>query len=125
MMVLIRPIITEKSLSLATQRQYTFEVDRRANVLQVSRAVAEQYKVTVEGVRTIAVRGDERRTRRGTGQTRTWKKAIITLKKGDKISGFELEIEDKNDKKHDHDHKDDKKKAAPKAEASTSETETK
>lgn len=95
MMVLIRPIITEKSLTLATQRQFTFEVDRRANALQVAAAVADQYKVTVEVVRTQNIRGEERRNRKGVGHTRGWKKAIVTLKKGDKIPGFELETEEK------------------------------
>ncbi len=122
MMILVRPIITEKSLALTAQRQYTFEVDRRANVLQVAEAAAAQYKVTVESVRTITVRGEERRTRKGTGHTRGWKKAIITLKKGDKIPGFEIETEEKADKDHDHKHENKKNKVETSATPATEAT---
>lgn len=99
MIVLIRPIITEKTLSQASTGQYTFEIDRRANAIQVALAVADRYKVTVTDVHVLNISGVERRTRRGIGRTRSWKKAIITLKKGDKIAGFEIETED------DHSHK--------------------
>lgn len=92
-MILVRPIITEKTLHLASLGQYTFEVDRRANALEVGRAVAEHYHVPVATVRTQTVRGVLRRSRRGSGQTRSFKKAIVRLATGAKISGFELEVE--------------------------------
>ena len=93
MTVLIRPIITEKSLRLAGTRQYTFEVDRRANAIEISRAVSEIYRVTITSVRTINRAGVIRHFRRGQGRTRSWKKAIVTVGKGGKIPGFELESE--------------------------------
>lgn len=95
MTALLRPVITEKSLKLANHGQYTFEVDRRANVLQIENAIRQQYKATVVAVRTINVLGKERRNRKGIGRTSRWKKALVTLKRGEKISGFELETEQK------------------------------
>lgn len=89
---ILRPIITEKTLGLAANRQYTFEVDTRANVITIGQEIANYYKVTVLDVRIIRVSGKVRRTRRGVGQTRQWKKAIVQLAQGQKIPGFELEI---------------------------------
>jgi large subunit ribosomal protein L23 len=95
MITLIRPIITEKTLRLATTRQYTFEVDRRANAIQIARAIEAEYHVSVAGVRIVNVRSEVKRSRRGLGHTRSWKKAMVTLTKGGKISGFEIETETK------------------------------
>ncbi|MEK7460746.1 MAG: 50S ribosomal protein L23, partial [Patescibacteria group bacterium] len=96
MIVLIRPIITEKALRLATNRQYTFEVDRRANAIQIGKAVAAEYNVTVSSVRTSNIAGVVRRFRKGQGHTRSWKKAVVTITKGGKIPGFEIEVESKD-----------------------------
>lgn len=96
MIILLRPIITEKTLHLADQRQYTFEVDRRANAIQIAKAVAAEYQVTVRAVRTLNMAGEVRRFRRGVGRTRSWKKAVVTVAKGSKISGFEIETEAKD-----------------------------
>lgn len=99
--VLIRPVITEKSLSLSTHGQYTFEIDRRANKLEVADAVAKIYKVKVMHVSVIPVIPKSVRRRRGSGLTRRWKKAVVTLAKGQKISGFEIEVEKPKDAKKD------------------------
>ena len=84
------PIITEK-LDLARERlrQYSFIVDKKATKVDVARAVESLFKVTVEGVRTNIVRGKIKRVGRNIGKRPNYKKAIVTLKEGDKIELFE------------------------------------
>ncbi|XXF80935.1 50S ribosomal protein L23 [Myxococcaceae bacterium GXIMD 01537] len=84
------PLITEK-LDKAREKlqQYSFIVDRKATKHDVSRAVSSQFKVTVEEVRTLVVRGKTKRVGRSMGKRSNWKKAIVTLKEGDKIELFE------------------------------------
>jgi len=90
--ILIRPIITEKMTALQDTRQYAFEVPMTVNKIQVARAVEKRFNVKVESVRTLRVKGKHKSqlTRRGRfeGRTRMWKKAIVTLKEGDKIDFF-------------------------------------
>ena len=80
--------VTEKGTSLAEKHNtYVLKVDRRANKIDVARAVEKIFQVTVERVRTMNVHGTRQRDRR-TGRRHTsaaWKKAFVTLKKGDKI----------------------------------------
>jgi len=80
--------LTEKGTRQSdTWNQYTVIADRRANKLEIRRAVEELFKVNVVQVNTLNVRGKYRRQRtEQAGQTSDWKKAIVTLKKGDKIS---------------------------------------
>jgi large subunit ribosomal protein L23 len=67
--------------------QYTVVADRRANKIQIRHAVQELFKVKVIKVNTLNVHGKDRRKRTGqAGTTSAWKKAIVTLKEGDKIS---------------------------------------
>jgi large subunit ribosomal protein L23 len=67
--------------------QYTVVADPRANKTQIRQAVQELFKVKVTKVNTLNVRGKLRRQRTAqAGQTNSWKKAIVTLKEGDKIS---------------------------------------
>lgn len=88
--VLRRPILTEKSSYQAdTLHRYTFEVDVRANKLDVRRAVEEVFDVAVENVNIMNVRGKPRRFGRREGRTSDWKKAIVTLAPGETISFFE------------------------------------
>ena len=84
------PLITEK-LDRAREkfRQYSFLVDRKATKHDISRAVSTQFKVTVEEVRTIVMRGKIKRIGRNMGKRPNFKKAIVTLKEGDKIELFE------------------------------------
>ncbi|MDY7230678.1 50S ribosomal protein L23 [Hyalangium rubrum] len=86
------PVITEK-LDAAREkfRQYSFIVDKKATKVDVARAVASLFKVTVEGVRTNIVRGKIKRVGRSIGKRPNYKKAIVTLKEGDKIELFEGE----------------------------------
>lgn len=84
------PMITEK-LDRAREklRQYSFLVDREATKHDVARAVSTLFKVTVEGVRTNIVRGKIKRVGKSMGKRPNFKKAIVTLKEGDKIELFE------------------------------------
>jgi large subunit ribosomal protein L23 len=91
--ILVRPILTEKVTKLQEGRQYAFEVTSTANKIDIERSVEKKFKVKVLSVRTLRVKGKHKvqLTRRGRfdGRTRAWKKAIVTLKEGDKIDFFE------------------------------------
>ncbi|MFZ5468038.1 MAG: 50S ribosomal protein L23 [Myxococcota bacterium] len=84
------PLITEKlDRAREKHRQYSFLVDRGASKHDVERAVVSLFKVTVEGVRTHIVRGKIKRVGKSIGKRPNFKKAIVTLKEGDKIELFE------------------------------------
>ncbi len=87
--VIRRPLVTEKNTSLQAQGKYAFEVAREANKNQVKQAVEKAFKVDVTAVNIISVRGRERRVGRRMVTGSSWKKAIVTLKTGDKIQIFE------------------------------------
>ncbi len=87
--ILKRPVVTEKSTSLLQDNKYTFVVDPRANKTEIKQAVEKTFKVKVEKVNTMNVKGKIKRVRRIPGRTPDTKKAIVTLKKGDKIEIFE------------------------------------
>jgi large subunit ribosomal protein L23 len=84
------PLITEK-LDAAREkfRQYSFIVDKKATKIDVARAVENLFKVSVEGVRTNVVHGKVKRVGKSIGQRPNFKKAVVTLKEGDKIELFE------------------------------------
>lgn len=88
--VIKRPLNTEKSTLTAEMNQYIFEVDRRANKVQIREAVEQVFKVDVEKVRVINMpprfgRWGRKRVKR----TPAWKKAIVTVAPGQKIEIFE------------------------------------
>jgi len=83
--IIIRPIVSEKSFDLMEQGRYTFEVAKDAKKEQIAQAVSEVFGVTVTSVNTMNVSGKPRRLRYNKGLSRTWKKAIVTLKDGDAI----------------------------------------
>ncbi|MRS12649.1 MAG: 50S ribosomal protein L23 [Actinobacteria bacterium] len=83
--VIIRPIVSEKSYDLMAQNRYTFEVAKEAKKQQIAAAVSEIFGVTVTSVNTMNVSGKPRRLRYNKGLSRSWKKAIVTLKDGDTI----------------------------------------
>ncbi|MFX4263045.1 50S ribosomal protein L23 [Pelotomaculum propionicicum] len=87
--VLRKPLITEKSTSLIEDNKYTFQVDPKANKTEIKQAVESIFKVKVEKVNTMNVKGRMKRVRNIPGRTPDTKKAIVTLKKGDKIEIFE------------------------------------
>ena len=87
--IIIRPVLTEKSAGLeAENNQYTFEVHRQANKIEIGKAIEIVFGVRVDKVRTMVMRGDLRRVGRFTGKTRQWKKAIVTLHPGDSIDFY-------------------------------------
>lgn len=88
--VIRRPVVlTEKANALREkENQVVFEVVRAANKVQIKDAVQKLFKVTVTSVNTMIVRGKERRMGRGRAKTQNWKKAVVTLKKGDSIDFF-------------------------------------
>ncbi len=87
--VILGPLITEKSMSATTHQQYAFEVHRKATKTQIRQAIREIFKVDVLKVNTLNVGGKmknfARRGRRTSGRQPDWKKAIVTLKAGQKI----------------------------------------
>ena len=87
--VLRRPLITEKNTGLQAQGKYAFEVNGDANKPQVKQAVEKAFKVSVTSVNIMNVPGKTRRVGRRLVQTASWKKALVTLKPGDKIELFE------------------------------------
>jgi large subunit ribosomal protein L23 len=84
--VLRKPLLTEKVAMIQDKHnQYAFMVDPAANKVEIKRAVEQKYEVTVMTVNTLCVRGKVKRMGRFSGKRADWKKAIVTLKSGDKI----------------------------------------
>ena len=91
MIIIKRPMVTEKSMKLSESHFYTFEVDKNATKLQIAKAVAEKFNVKVLKVKTINVKGEEKQQKRvrKTYQSKGIKKAIVQLNKNEKIALFE------------------------------------
>jgi large subunit ribosomal protein L23 len=101
--IIKRPLLTEKSARLretggasgshaegdAYSQQVVFEVARDANKIEVRAAVEKLFNVAVTDVRTLVVRGKEKRVGKYSGRRPSWKKAFVTLKPGDNIEFFE------------------------------------
>ena len=87
--VLRRPVVTEKGTGLQAQNKYAFEVAADANKHQIKQAVEKAFNVNVTAVNVMTVRGKTRRVGRRQVLTPTWKKAMVTLKPGQKIELFE------------------------------------
>ena len=86
--VIIRPIITEASMSRLADKKYTFEVASDANKIEIKKAVEEIFKVDVDKVNTISVKGRFKRMGRNEGYKPDWKKAIVTLSEDSKTIEF-------------------------------------
>jgi len=91
--IIYRPLVTEKSTQLQDKGIYAFEVDPHANKIEIALAVHKKFNVTVVNVRTMIYKGKSKTqlTRKGrfTGKTSHFKKAVVTLKEGEKIDLFE------------------------------------
>ena len=88
--VIKRPLITEKSAIVRDEgNQYVFEVDRRANKIEVRKAVETLFKVKVLDVRTMNMLGKKTRHGRTVGKKSDWKKAVVTVAPGQAIEVFE------------------------------------
>jgi len=85
-----QPLITEKStIRKEATGVYCFRTHVRANKIEIKRAVESLFKVTVLRVNTVTVLGKKKRMGRFTGKRPDWKKAVVTLKAGDRIEYFE------------------------------------
>ena len=98
--ILIRPIFTEKMSRLEEERKYSFQVIPHANKLEIKKAVELKFGVRVEKVSTSNRTGKKKnmtvrsggRTIRTNGKRSSWKKAIVTLKDGEKIDLLDSEV---------------------------------
>ena len=86
--IIVRPIITEKSMEGLAERKYTFEVAKNANKIEVKKAVETLFGVKVAKVNTISVKGKMKRMGRSEGYTSDWKKAVVTLTEDSKTIEF-------------------------------------
>jgi large subunit ribosomal protein L23 len=87
--IIMRPLITEKAQIMTGQGKYAFEVDKRANKMQIKEAVEVAFSVKVQEVNTSVMKGKRRRYGRALTKQPDWKKAIVTLAPGEKIELFE------------------------------------
>lgn len=88
--LLKHPILTEKSVRQKDeQNKVTFRVDPKANKTEIKKIVERLFKVTVLDIRTARMKGKMKRVGRHVGKRPDWKKAILTLKEGDRIEYFE------------------------------------
>lgn len=105
MTIILRPLINEKSMGLTKTGFYTFEVAKSATKDQIAKVVAEKFKVKVESVATMNRAGKTKlqRTRKGYFKMADIKKAIVKVKKGDKIALFEQVTAEDPHAGHNHD----------------------
>jgi large subunit ribosomal protein L23 len=88
--IIKRPLNTEKTnIQKEIANQVSFEVDRRANRIEIKRAIETAFKVRVANVQTMQIKGKSKRRGRIVGKRRDWKKAIVTLMPGERIDFFE------------------------------------
>ena len=86
--VVKRPLLTEKNNLLASQNTYVFEVNRSADKTAIKEHIEKYFNVKVMSVNTSVCRGRARRTQKGYGRVKYWKKAVVRLVQGEKITLF-------------------------------------
>lgn len=87
--IILRPLITEKTTVLTERHnRVAFEVGRQANKLEIKRAVEQLFDVKVVDVHTLSMHGKLKRMGAHQGRRPDWKKALVTLREGDKIEIF-------------------------------------
>ena len=86
--IIIKPVVTEKSVDLMQDNKYCFKVAKDANKIEIAKAVAELFGVKVAKVNTMNVNGRYRRQGASAGYTADWKKAIVTLTEDSKTIEF-------------------------------------
>lgn len=91
--ILLSPIVTEKSALAETDNTYVFKVGIKSNKLEIKDAVERFFGVRVSKVRTLIVRGKNKRFGRHYGRRQDWKKAYVTLQDGDTINFYAEEGE--------------------------------
>ena len=88
--IIKRPVVSEKStIQKEVANQLSFEVDRKANRIEIKKAIQSLFSVQVDAVRTLQIKGKYKKRGRIIGKRRDWKKAIVTLKPGERIEFFE------------------------------------
>lgn len=87
--VLVRPLVTEKASVMNSLNKYFFEVAKEANKIEIARAIQAVYEVNPISVNIVRMQGKRVRRGRTMGKRKDWKKAIITLKKGESIKVYE------------------------------------
>ncbi len=88
--IIKRPVITEKTnIQKEEHNQLSFEVDKQANRVEITRAIEKIFSVKVAKTRTVHVKGKIKRRGRILGKRKDWKKAIVTLMPGERIDFFE------------------------------------
>ncbi|MEO0081982.1 MAG: 50S ribosomal protein L23 [candidate division WOR-3 bacterium] len=88
--IVLGAVVTEKAERLkANQNQYTFRVAAKANKIEIRRAVEQLFKVHVEDVRVMNMLGKQRRMGMFVGRRPNWKKAVVTVKQGERIEALE------------------------------------
>jgi large subunit ribosomal protein L23 len=88
--ILKKPLITEKSNLMKDElNQIAFEVDKRANKIEIKQSIEKIFNVHVIKVHTLTMKGKKKRVGRSQGRRPDWKKAVITLKEGETIDFFE------------------------------------
>ena len=85
MEVILSPIVTEKGFSVGADNKYVFKVHLKANKIEIKKAIKEIFKVHVIKVNILRIKGKLKRVRHKLGRTAERKKAIVTLKAGEKI----------------------------------------
>ncbi len=83
--IIFAPVVTEKSAMNAQKGIYTFKVDKRATKTQIKKTIENQFGVHVAKLNTLVTKPKDRRVGKYTGKTKTYKKAIVTLKSGETI----------------------------------------
>ena len=86
--IILKPVITEASMSGIADMKYTFKVAKDANKIEIAKAVEELFGVKVAKVNTMNCRGRQKRMGMHVGMTPSWKKAIVTLAEGSKTIEF-------------------------------------
>ena len=86
--IVIRPIVTERSMRDMEQNKYTFVVDKKANKIEIKKAVEDLFDVKVERVNVVNYMGKMRRMGRNIGRKASWKKAFVKLAEGSKKIEF-------------------------------------
>ncbi len=86
--IILKPIITEKSMAGISLKKYTFKVAKDANKIEIAKAVETLFNVTVDKVNTMNCKGRLKRMGRTAGYTPDWKKAIVTLSEDSKAIEF-------------------------------------
>jgi large subunit ribosomal protein L23 len=88
--LIIRPLVTEKTtIQKELHNQFSFEVDPKANRVEIKKAIERIFNVRVAGVKTLQVKGKVKRRGRIIGKRKDWKKAVVTLMPGERIDFFE------------------------------------